>query len=209
MVFRMLFPNPINNNTNSGAAWHLPLLILLVALTGCSSVPSRQGYSVSPTTGYDDNIELLDDLLAAEEQADDTGRRILATGRNMTLVKQEIVRGSCWDYTNAVYDRSGYPNDHTSRKTVFKGSKDKGPYADAELIQPGDWLYYINHSYNDSDHSAIFIKWLERDKHIALMLSYGGEKRREPARYLPYDLSHVYRIMRPAKSAEDNIVSVN
>jgi len=187
--------------------WQLPALCLLIFLTACSSAPSRQGYSTSPSTGYDDNIELLDALLEAEEQATNTGRKVLATGREMTLVNQEIVRGSCWDYTNAVYDRTGYPNKKSSRETVFKGTKEKGPYADTELIQPGDWLFYINHSYNDVEHSAIFVKWIDRDNRIGLMLSYGGEKRKEPARYLPYDLTHVYQITRPAETGEGHLVS--
>lgn len=116
----------------------------------------------------------------------------------MTVDRQEIVRGSCWDYSNAVYTRAGYPNNRKSRVTVFKGTKKRGPYADASLIRAGDWLYYINHSYNGIEHSAIFVKWVDYRRYMGLMLSYGGEKRREPARYLQYDLSNVYRIIRPA-----------
>ncbi|EDN71465.1 conserved hypothetical protein [Beggiatoa sp. PS] len=74
--------------------------------------------------------------------------------------------------------------------------KEKGPYAKLNLIQPGDFLYYINHSYEDIEHSAIFVDWVDSQNKQALMLSYGGESRQEPARYLPYDLSHVYRIVR-------------
>ncbi|MBL7996243.1 DUF2914 domain-containing protein, partial [bacterium] len=53
-----------------------------------------------------------------------------------------------------------------------------------------------NHSYNNIEHSAIFIEWIDIENKIALMLSYGGESRREPARYIPYDLSSVYGITR-------------
>ncbi len=116
----------------------------------------------------------------------------------MTLERKEIIRGSCWAYSNAVYARNGFPV--KNRVTVFKGGKKNGPYAEAEQIEPGDWLYYINHSYNDVEHSAIFVKWINYDKRIALMLSYGGEKRKDPARYLAYDISHVYQIVRPAKA---------
>jgi hypothetical protein len=113
----------------------------------------------------------------------------------MALVKREIIQGSCWDYANAVYNRAGYPNRNGQRITIFKGKK-SGPYAAIALIEPGDFLYYINHSYYDVEHSAIFIEWIDIQRSTALMLSYGGEHRKAPARYRPYDLSSVYRIIR-------------
>lgn len=123
------------------------------------------------------------------------GRKILRTGRQMTLINKEIIVGGCWDYANAVYNRSGYPP--KKRKIIFKGSKRRGPYADARLIQPGDWLYYINHSYGGIEHSAIFINWVDYKRKKGLMLSYGGERRRKPARYMPYKLTKIYQIIRP------------
>jgi len=188
------------------------LLVLMMLVTGCSSpqkvslitikAPSE---SLARVDRASDNEDIASSLIQAEEGADETGRKILATGREMTIDNREIVRGSCWDYSNAVYTRSGYPNDRKSRVVVFKGTKSKGPYADAKLIKPGDWLYYINHSYNGIEHSAIFVKWIDFDSRSALMLSYGGEKRNEPARYLTYDLSNVYQIIRP--SAESGKVA--
>jgi len=204
----MAYPDLTKSEAPALINWHFPVLFLLIAMAACSSAPTRNTASFgSGSFGYEDKIELLDELLDAESQSTEPGRKILATGRKMTLEQQEIVRGSCWDYANAVYDRTGYPNSKTSRQTVFKGTKSKGPYADAGLIRPGDWLYYINHSYNDVEHSAIFVKWLDETKRIGLMLSYGGEKRREPARYLPYDLTHVYQIMRPAEPDGEQLVS--
>ncbi|OAD19207.1 hypothetical protein THIOM_005170, partial [Candidatus Thiomargarita nelsonii] len=88
-----------------------------------------------------------------------------------------------------------YPNLPTKRQTVFK-SANTGPYANINLIQPGNFLYYINHSYKNLEHSAIFIDWLDYDNKQALMLSYAGENRHKPARYFPYDLSSVFRIIR-------------
>jgi len=135
-------------------------------------------------------------MLAAERKATHQGRKVLATGRQMTVINEEIIPGGCWDYANEVYNRAGYPNQRQKRRTIFKGSKEKGPYANLSLIQPGDFLHYINHSYGDIEHSAIFVDWVDYQTKQALMLSYGGESRQEPARYLPYDLSHVYRIIR-------------
>lgn len=122
------------------------------------------------------------------------GQAVLAKGLQMTKVQRLILPGGCWDYANAVYNRAGYPSG--KRVTVFKGSKANGPYADADMIQPGDWLYYINHSYRGIEHSAIFVKWEDKSRRMATMLSYGGENRKEPARYRTYDLSNVYQIIR-------------
>jgi hypothetical protein len=137
-------------------------------------------------------------LLKAEKKADPRALKVLRAGRKMTLDNKEIIQGGCWNYADAVYARAGYPTG--KRKAVFKGGKDKGPYADAALIQPGDWLYYINHSYRGIEHSAIFIAWTDYDKQQGLMLSYGGESRQEPARYSVYDLTNVYNITRPKKA---------
>ena len=183
----------------------LALLAIIMLLSACSSAPKMKpvaiktpNQSAAQFDRYGDSGELATSLMQAEKEAGVTGRRVLETGREMTLDKREIVRGSCWDYSNAVYTRSGFPNDRKSRMVVFKGTKSKGPYADARLIKPGDWLYYVNHSYNDVEHSAIFVKWIDFDSRSALMLSYGGERRNEPARYLTYDLSNVYQIVRPS-----------
>jgi len=172
-------------------------LILLWLLTGCLSNSSllrelnQQTIESSTQASSQQSI-----MLMAEQKATDQGRKILSTGRQMTVIDEEIIPGGCWDYANEVYNRAGYPNQRNKRQTVFGGSKEKGPYAKVSLIQPGDFLYYINHSYGDIEHSAIFVDWLNYENKEALMLSYGGENRREPARYLPYDLSHVYRIIR-------------
>lgn len=208
------------------AIWCISIFLLLMTQTACSSTPIHNAASArnlrlagTDKLSYserasrlkepddDDNEKLLDILLAAESRATKAGRKVLTTARKMTLDRREIVRGSCWDYTNAVYNRTGYPNNKAGRKTVFRSSKENGPYANAALIQPGDWLYYINHSYNDVEHSAIFVKWINLDKRTALMLSYGGERRKEPARYLPYDISHVYQIVRPAEEGDDQLAS--
>ena len=121
--------------------------------------------------------------------------KILKTGRQMTLVDKLILVGGCWDYANAVYTRAGYPP--AKRKIIFESDKAKGPYADLSMVQPGDWLYFINDQYGNIEHSAIFIDWIDFDSGRGLMLSYGGEHRRAPARYLSYDLSQTYVIVRP------------
>lgn len=132
-------------------------------------------------------------LNEAEDKASVSGRKILENAR-MMINNQEIVLGSCWDYINAIYDRSVFPS--RERKTIFK-SKLPGPYADINQIQGGDWLYFINHSYNDVEHSSIFVAWIDYEAKIGLMISYAGGNQAKPARYKTYDLRSVYNIIRP------------
>jgi hypothetical protein len=133
-------------------------------------------------------------ILSAEAGAENPGKKILAKGRDMTLTRRLVLPGACWDYINAVYERAGYPS--SRRHIVFKKSR-RGPYADPAQIEAGDWLYYLNHSYGGVEHSAIFVAWIDLASKKALMLSYPGENRAVPARYLPYDLSNVTTIVRP------------
>ena len=129
----------------------------------------------------------------AEEKASLQGKAVLMRGRMMILKSEMGLRG-CWDYINGVYNQAGFPA--KKRLTVFQSRK-AGPYANTKEIRPGDWLYFVNHSYGGIEHSAIFVYWTNVRKHQALMLSYAGENRKAPARYKIYDLSNVYRIIRP------------
>lgn len=117
---------------------------------------------------------------------------ILQTAYNMTERERVIVRGSCWDYVNEIFNRAGYPP--ARRKTVFK-STPQGPFA-FEQIRAGDWLYFTNYNYQNNPHSSLFIKWHDKSKKLGLMLSYAGESRNVPASFKVYDLRSVYRIIR-------------
>ena len=139
----------------------------------------------------------LDAVFHAEKKANSQALNVLQVGREISLENREIVQGGCWDYVDTVYSRAGYTREQ--RRVVFQGGEETGQYADREMILPGDWLFYINHNYRETRHSAIFIDWIDYEKQRGLMLSYGGEGRGEPARYRVYDLSHVYKIVRPVK----------
>lgn len=130
----------------------------------------------------------------AEARATEQGRAVLQQGRRM-VADRVIVKGSCWDFIHAVYNRAGYPT--KQRTTAFKGKFKGGPYANPSDLQPGDWLYYVNHSYGDGEHSGIFIEWSDFAAREALVLSYRGESSQVPGRYSYYDLSHVYNVIRP------------
>ena len=182
------------------------VIVSTLALSGCLQTLSNT-LSFGGTASYGSKSakykkvntgpKLTKRLLQAEATASSSGKKVLKVGREMTLVDKEIVRGSCWDYADTVYTRAGFSRKLPLRETVFKGSKRRGPYADTTQIKPGDFLYYINHSYGGIEHSAIFIDWEDKNRNLALMLSYGGENRRSPARYRVYDLSNVYQITRP------------
>jgi hypothetical protein len=147
--------------------------------------------SDSKSNGKIQNLEAI--LDHAEEEATLEGKVILTTSREM-ISKKEIIRGSCWDYINGVYNRAGYPAN--KRMTALK-SKIIGPFADISLIRPGDWLYFINHSYSEVDHSGIFVEWMNMEEKTAVVMSYIGGKKKAPATYKIYDLKNVYYIMRP------------
>jgi len=132
-------------------------------------------------------------ILRAEASAAPAARRVMQTVRKM-VEQRVVIRGACWDYLDAAFTRAGYPRG--KRRIVHKGTKHKGPYAPASKIRSGDWLYYINHSYHDVEHSGLFIGWVDRAKRQGLIMSYAGQGRAEPARYRVYDLHHVYHIMR-------------
>lgn len=148
-----------------------------------------QSYASAPNI----QAEHIDTLYRAEQLAARPSQQVLRTVRQMTLDHQEIIKGSCWDYLNAAFNRAG-----VSKETVFTGEYPAGPFIDTSQIQPGDWLYYINHSYHDVEHSGLFVGWLNRENNEALILSYAGENRNEPARYKVYDVSHTYNVIRPS-----------
>jgi len=163
--------------------------ILSLTLLSCSNTKKLSSSSLSKAE--------LKQILKAEKSASKGGRKVLEEGRILALNKKAIIPGSCWNWINTVYNNAGYPNKKGKRKTVFKGKK-TGPYVKSKKIEPGDWLYFINHSYHNIEHSGIFVYWVDYKKKTGMILSYGGEKRKEPGRYKVYDLRHVYNVIRPA-----------
>ena len=169
----------------------LALLLILSSAVGAKS-----------TKTYTQQMRRYGSLIVdAEKRADRGAAQILAAARKM-VENGEIIPGSCWNWINTAYERAGYSK--SRRKVIFR-SKKEGPYADIETVKPGDWIYHINHSYNGIEHSGMFVAWIDKSRKTALMLSYGGEGRRQPGRYRPYDLSSIYSIIR----AEENLHAGN
>jgi hypothetical protein len=128
-------------------------------------------------------------LVAAAAQATPGPRRVLDTARSM-IDDSTIVRGSCFDWVDAVYHRAGGHSHDT-----FHGGQ-SGPYAQVSDLQPGDWTFFINHSWGDDTHSAIFINWIDQSSREAQMVSYAGGHRDEPGRFGDYELTSVFRVVR-------------
>lgn len=154
------------------------LVIILLLFLGCSSKAPRR-YHIT-------NV--------SHPPTSQAGNKILHVGKIMALKDKEIIRGGCWDYIDTIYSRSGYTRG--KRKYIYKTNKNSPPYAPLNLIKPGDWLYYINHSYGKVEHSGIFVRWHNKSKAQAVILSYGGERRNEPGRYLIYNIKNTYTILR-------------
>jgi hypothetical protein len=169
---------------------------VFLCLAGCEEIPTKpQAISQIDYGKLTKNHKYAKLLIDAEKKATPTGRKVLETGRDMALLKRAIVKGSCWDYANAVYEKAGFQG-KDKRKVVL--SKKQAARFDLKNLEPGDFLSYINHSYKNLAHSAIFVDWLNFEKKIALMLSYAGQNRQEPARYRPYELSTVFYVARAA-----------
>lgn len=165
-------------------------LILVTERTVAGGGADQRGFEVKSFDG--DEAALI---RAAERAASADGRKVLETGRDMALVRRDILPGSCWDYIDAVYTRAGYQENH--RRQPYKSVK-RGPYAEVNRLQPGDWMYYVNHSFGNSEHSGIFVGWINGPGKVALVLSYPGNNRAEPGRYRPYELTSVFGILRPS-----------
>lgn len=140
-----------------------------------------------------DNHPYADIIAQGELTATPEARSVLVSARHM-VETGEIIKGGCWDYLNAAWDRAGFTA--KQRQVIYKGKYKTPPYADIEMIQAGDWLYHVNYGYNEIEHSGMFVGWLDKENAIGITLSYAGEKRGEPARYKVYDLSGVYQITR-------------
>ncbi len=79
------------------------------------------------------------------------GAKVVAAA--LALVRTAtVVKGGCWDWVNRAYNDAGYPA--KKRQAVFQ-SKPDGPYVNAALIRPGDWISFRNLTYGEIGHSAL------------------------------------------------------
>ena len=124
------------------------------------------------------------------------GFEVVMKGIEMVADSKKIVQGSCWKYINTVYNSTGYPV--KKRNTVYKAKKGSR-IQNLKLVHPGDWIYHINHSFRNVEHSAIFICWKDYEKKIGITLSHVGQNKARTGQFGAYDLKSIYNIMRPVK----------
>ena len=124
----------------------------------------------------------------------DNGLRVINEGHRMAIKSRSIVKGSCWDFVDRVFTRSGF--NRTNRETIYSNKKGT-KFSQFDILHPGDWVYHVNYSFHNVEHSAIFICWKDFKKRIAITLSYAGQNKSVPGKYGLYDLSGIYNIIRP------------
>lgn len=141
-------------------------------------------------------INELEDCCCLREDcsfpSNEVGNRVVKKGMEMVLNDYKI-SGSCWTFVNKLYELSGITS--ANRKVIYKAKKGS-LIQDPSLIQPGDWIYHINYSFHNVEHSAVFICWKDYDKKLALTLSHVGQSKYAAGKYGVYDLKGVYHIMR-------------
>lgn len=131
------------------------------------------------------------------QSTDTVGEYILLIG---DAIKMNGVQrqGSCWNFVKAVYDCAGYDAEQVF--PLHAKCEKAGPYLkDKSFLQPGDWVMHINHEYRQKErieHSAIFVRWIDKQKKKALMLDYVGNNQCVEPSYKEHVLSEVYCVMR-------------
>jgi hypothetical protein len=121
-----------------------------------------------------------------------SGGKVLANALKKIRAKT-IIKGSCYDWINMVYNENGYKG--KKREKIF-WSKESGPYANASKLKPGDWIMFKNLTYGEIGHSGIFLSWLDFDKKSAMVIGYAGQKRTMPGRYREYEITRLFGVLR-------------
>lgn len=131
----------------------------------------------------------VDDSTSAE-----LGSGYLVLKKGFELVESNFkMSGSCWSYANKLYGLAGYTQ--TKRKVVYSAKKGT-LLKDPSLILPGDWLYHVNYSFRNVEHSAIFVCWKDKANLLAITLSHVGQNKYAGGSFGVYDLKGVYQITR-------------
>ncbi len=160
-------------------------LVMTCGLAGCVAPYAQQGY---PQPGYPQQGALQQGYpqqglqqgyptgVVTQPQvppvtpAYSVGQRVLEAGQQV-VNNAEIIKGSSNNYINVIFYRAGFVQG--KRQTIFKGSNKN--FANPDIIQPGDWVHFVNHSYHNKPHSGIFVRWINRAENTAEIISYPGE----------------------------------
>lgn len=120
------------------------------------------------------------------------GIEVVNKGMDMVIENYKM-SGSCWSFANKVYELAGFPQN--KRTTIYKNKKGT-LIKDPSIIQPGDWIFHVNYSFNNVEHSAIFICWKDYERRIAITLSHVGQNKHASGKFGVYDLRGVYNVIR-------------
>jgi len=119
---------------------------------------------------------------------------IIVVHKGLKMVEEDYkMSGSCWSFANNVYELAGFPSN--KRTSIYKSNKGT-LLKDPSIIQPGDWIYHVNYSFHNVEHSAIFICWKDFDRRIGITLGHVGQNKYAPGRFGEYDLRGVYSVIR-------------
>tara|TARA_B100001750_G_scaffold195102_1_gene166747 strand:- start:241 stop:1041 length:801 start_codon:yes stop_codon:yes gene_type:complete len=126
----------------------------------------------------------------------DPGMHSILVAKRM-ITSGERIQGSCYAYLSEVYARAGHSS--WRKRTIVHRGERNGPYADLDLIRPGDWLYIVNDPYRTpvGTHSVMFLGWQDRARGVARTISHAGWGAPRVGRESTYDISRTYRIVRP------------
>lgn len=131
-------------------------------------------------------------MTGREAKKNTPGGHVLAKALKKIKAKT-IIKGSCYDWINMIYKEAGYKG--KKRQRIFRG-KQTGPYANALLLLPGDWIMFKNLTYGEIEHSGIFLGWIDYKKRSAIVIGYVGQKRTMPGRFREYDITRLFCIIR-------------
>ncbi|MBX3251811.1 MAG: hypothetical protein KF901_31825 [Myxococcales bacterium] len=124
----------------------------------------------------------------------DPGIHSILTARQM-MANDERIQASCYAYLSEVYARAGHSS--WRNRTIVYRQERTGPYADLDLIRPGDWLYIVTGP--NSVHSVMFVSWEDKSRGYARTISHPGWfAGPHTGRESGYDVSQTYRIIRPS-----------
>lgn len=126
----------------------------------------------------------------------DPGRHVIAVARRM-IAQNVQIQGSCYRYISEVFTRAGH--DGWRRRRVVYNEGRNGPYANLDLVRPGDWLYIVNHPDRTpvGTHSVLFVGWEDRARGYARVIEHSGWGAPRSGYERGYDVSRTYRITRP------------
>lgn len=106
-------------------------------------------------------------------QFKDKGDRLVKTALSSIGMQDSLGAKSCWDWIHNIYKAAGLKEGPAVFANSHYGSIGSLDY---KAVLPGAWLYIHNGNKWDKfgDHSVVFSRWIDEDKHIAEVMSFPG-----------------------------------